>query len=350
MARRRTHISSDYTLIPVPKNILLAAPDFDFFEWSVIFDILVILKPFMSIDSREVIYKELPDEITLNYKDISAKNIKREKLYERLLILRSKEIRYRIKIPGNQLEVTTGLFSSVIKEEKGGCVYVKIQKEAIPWLLALGQGYSPVEKNVFDSCYTDYIRRAYLFICSKMIRGNASFTATVSDWRKVLNCPDTDKPSKIIGSYISELKTIIEDTQTESHYMFDFKPVYSKTVHGAGRKGISGITVTMLLKSEYTDEKQYYGKVLRIMQKYYSVVPRTNLHNIADVVNKIIESPVTAEQFIQADREYTIRYSNDDVHVANTVFLVLRDQLRIDVRNKGANREVKAAKKAQMKK
>ena len=173
--------------LQVPKNILLAITDFDYFEWTVIFELLFKLQEKMTLKHEDAVIDDLP-EIWLAYTDISGKNIKRDNLYERLAILRSKNIQYRLPIPGSNgrnLLITTGLFSSVIKEEKGGGVYVKVTKEAIPWLIALERGYSLLETQIFKACPTIYVRRLYLYICSKMIQGNAVFKIPVNDIKDI---------------------------------------------------------------------------------------------------------------------------------------------------------------------
>ena len=272
-------------------------------------------------------------EITLSYSDITPHNEMREKLYERLLVLRRKDIRYRILIPGNQIEVCTGLFASVVREERGGGVYVRIQKEAIPWLLALGKGYSYIEKQVFDSCHSLYIRRAYLFLCSRMYRNIASFEATIEDWRQAMQCPITDTPSMIMRRYLIPLREIIMDPKLNSHYQCVFTPTLKKMTPGAGRKGVSHIKATFCLKPEYTNNNNF-ERILNIISKYYQAIPKGDLKPLPDLVDEIYNCQDATQQLFNEDQRYTNQYKGDTPHVANTVLLILKDRFGISARKK----------------
>lgn len=337
MGRKRTKKIHEYTQLIVPRNILLAVSDFDSFELSVLMVLIYKLQPYMSVDTRVVLSRNL-DEITLSYTEITHHKEAREKTFERLVALRRKEIRYRVQIPGNQIEVCTGLFASVIREEKGGCVYVRIQKEAIPWLLAIGQGYSWVEKLIFAACNTLYLRRVYLYLCSCQYRKVATFTASIDEWRRAIGCPESDTSNTILRRYLLTFQTIINTPEYQSHYQMHIEPIYEKTTKGVGRKSISSIGVTFCLKPEFAETRTDYGRILNILSKYYEATGRKDLRSVAEVTEEIYNNAAVAEALINLDAHYTKKHQGNTAHVGNTVIKAMKDRFGIEMK-KNANWE-----------
>ena len=334
MSYRSKPILFDYNTIPVSKNVLLSAPDLDYFEMSVIMWVIISLQKHMLFDKGKAINQNVP-AIRLHFTDITRKNENRDIVYARLLALRKKDIRYRVLIPGNNLDVTTGLFSSVVREEKCGCVFVDIEKAALPWLLALGIGYSRLEANVFFNCSSVYLRRLYMFICSKMINSSALFISSIEDIRNALGCPETESVSRIISRYFVPLKEVFDNKQIGSHYSLDFKPIMAEKTGRVGRGRYSRIQVNVVLKEQYTRGGNQNVKVISILQLYYNnCTRRADLRPLSEVAEEMANRSGAQEHFLSLDAKYRKEYKGDIVHTANTVFMAMRDQLHIVVYKK----------------
>lgn len=316
----------DSSFVKVPKNILLAINDFDNFDLSVIMVLLQRLRSSMTMDYE---FENIDmDEVFLPF-NVFKKNENREVLYQKLCDLRRKDIRYRVAIPGNDIEVTTGLFSSVVKIEKGGGVYVRIQKEAKPWLFALGKGYSTIEMDIFNKCETLYKRREYLFFASRTINGSASFQIGISELREQIGCPQSDTPSLIIKRYLEPLKVLINEADNNSIYSFTYDIVYNHSQTGVGRKGIDKINIHFCRMTSKNDSRKM--QVISIIQKYYDALGSRNLRMFTTVVNEICEAGL--EEFLfKLHMLYTEKYKNDMPHVANTVILALKERHSIAVK------------------
>lgn len=337
MGRKRSKTISEYTQLAVPRNILLAASDFDYFDLSVIMALVDNIQPYMAVASNDVLSRNL-DEITLSYTEITPRNEARESVFERLMLLSRKEIRYRVQIPGNPIEACTGLFERVIREEKGGCVYVRLQKEAIPWFLAIGQGYSWVEKQIFEACNSLYIRRTYLYLCLCQYRKSATITEPIDEWRRAIGCPESDTPNIIVRRYILPLQTLINNPEYQSHYQMHIEPIYEKTTKGVGRKSISSIGVTFCLKPEFAETRTDYGRILNILSKYYEATGRKDLRSVAEVTEEIYNSAAVAEALINLNAHYTKKHQGNTAHVGNTVIKAMKDRFGIEMK-KNANWE-----------
>ena len=119
-------------------------------------------------------------------------------------------------------------------------------------------------------------------------------------------------------------------------------PIYFKSTKGKGRKALTDIQVCFNLKEEYTKKDNVYSKILNIMSSYYNNIPHTNLRPLTDIVNEIYDSPVASELLITKHEYYNKAYKNDLTHVANTVLLIMTEQVGIQIRNINANRETPA--------
>ena len=317
-----------YSAYPIPKNVLLAGPDFDYFDLCVILVLVEKVQDYMVLSFNGFDYSVLPD-ITLPFREIVKRNECRDSIYERLTQLRRKDIRYRIRIPGNEYELITGLFSRVTRDKKKGAVYVTIQKEAMPWLLALGQGYSYVEGTVLKAIRGVYVMRLYLLICSYMYRGSADFDISIDNLRAALGCPDTDTPSLILRRYVGKLELILDTTET--HWKMKYNPILAQ-IYQAGRHSIIGIRISFIKKEEYTQNDDIYGKLLAIMSKLYGTATTSkNLRPLPDVVNALFCDQENSITFIREANKYMRQYQNDIRHLAHTMFVILKDRFGIDV-------------------
>jgi|GEM_PF-6334960 len=321
-----------YSVVEVPKNILLAVTDFTFHELSVIMALLPMIRSYMTMKYSDACITL--DEIYISYRSFMRHN-DRTHVYDILCGLRSKNIRYRIPIPGTEIEVTTGLFSSVSRDCRGGGVYVVIQREALPWLLALEKGYSPVEILTFFECRTLYLRRLYLYICSRMTNGNASFSVTMPELRDILLCPISDTPSMIYRRYLCGLSRIINGENTHSRYSMVIEPIYSSHA-GAGRRHLNAFHIHFCAQNQKAKDAELL-KIINIMQQYYDVIPRHTLRMFTDVVNDIYRAGL-AETLTKLHDCYRDKYPDNMAHVANAVFLTLCSCHGIYVR-KNAGRE-----------
>ena len=312
-------------IIQVPRNILLAGQDFDYFELSVVVELLLQYRDYLSMG--EIVQQELPP-IKLDYSAITKRNIPRTDVFEKLLDLRRKDIRYYLRIPGVAIEVTTGLFSSVVRDTINGRVFVTVAREAVPWLIALSKGYSYLDMCVFEACNSLYLRRFYFYLLRNMIKGNACFSAKIEDIRYALGCPKTMSTHQIEARVLSKFKAIIDSL--ECRHTFEYEPIFKKGESGVGRKRMASFAIKFLIREQYRNDGDKYSRVLWIMNQYYNNTDKSKLRNLADVVNEIVDNPFAVQTFFNLDANYRKRFQNNYTHVANTVFLALRDRVGIN--------------------
>ena len=311
--------------ITVSRNVLMTASDFDAFEMNIIAILLFILRPFMYLADK------IPDpgEFFLRFSFFSGRHVKREELVERINKLRLKEVRYRITTPGVNLQVITGLFSSIVVSTGG--VLARVTPEAIPWLLYIGRGvgYAQVEPELFLEMSSVYHKRLYLILCSKLHDGIASIVISREKMYKDLGIPEGTPVHDVIERYLNGFQKYLEIRG--SIYQFFFESV-SRPGPKAGRPSIESFCMVYSVRKECLDKTKKIGVNIESLNLLRTLIPilkkrRPDTMSVWDIHNQLVEKGLD-QAFYQAMSAYS-KKTNE--HQANLVHMILKDRFNIDI-------------------
>ena len=309
----------------VSRNVLGTATDFDAFELNIIGVLLVSLRRFMYVAGNN----PDPGEFYLRFSSISGRHVIREELVERINKLRQKEIRYKLTVPGVNLQVITGLFSSIIVASGG--VMVRISPEAIPWLFYIGGGvgYAQIEPELLIGMKSIYHKRLYLLLCFKLYNGATSFKVRREQILQEISMSHGVPIHDVISRYFLGLKDYLE-TQG-SMYCFSFEPIYRPGIK-AGHPTIEGFSMTFTVRPEILAKAKKQGPNVESLNLLYRLIPilRKRIPGVmtpSEIHNHLLEKGLD-QTFFQVMSAYS---KETDAHQANTLPLVLRDQFHIDI-------------------
>ena len=311
--------------ITVSRNVLVTASDFDAFEMNIIAILLFILRPFMYVSDK------IPDpgEFFLRFSYFSGRHVKREELVERLNKLRLREIRYRITTPGVNLQVITGLFSSIVVITGG--VLARVTPEAIPWLLYIGRGvgYAQVEPDLFLEMSSVYHKRLYLILCSKLHNGIASFSISREKLYKDLAIPEGTPVHDVIKRYLKGFQQYLEIRG--SIYQFIFESV-SHPGPKAGHPSIESFGIIYSVRKECLDKNNKHEVNIEPLNLLRTLIPllkkrHPDTMSVWDIHKQLVEKGLD-QAFYQAMSAYS---NKTNEHQANLVPMILKDRFNIDI-------------------
>ena len=221
------------------RNILLSAVDFTAVELDIIMVLVYELRENQYLKDTENKYMDGID-ISLRFDDLSDHHGKREDLVNTLDALRAKRITYQIDT-GKRRKATifTGLFDYVASDR--GCVLAHVSKMAVPWMMNIGVGYSPVDLSVFKSLRSVYTKRLFCLVFSHLRKGQVlSFDISLDDLRERIGVDEAVEMKRINQRIIKPLKDSINDG---GEYTFDYSVRQEKS--SGGHPKVSGVHFSM---------------------------------------------------------------------------------------------------------
>lgn len=305
--------------------MLWRASDFDAFELNIIVFLLVILRPFMYVADK------IPDpgEFFLRFSSFSGRHTERKELVSRINKLRVMEIRYHLTTPGANLQVITGLFSSIVVTTGG--VLARVSPEAIPWLLYIGQGvgYAQVEPELFLEMTSIYYKRLYLILCAKLYNGFSGFTIQREQFYEVFGIPKGTPVHDVITRYLCGFQEYLETHG--SRYSYGFESQY-RPGPKAGHPTIVSFRMIFKVRPEFLDKakkQEPSAESFNILSRLIPFVKqkRPVVMTPIEICNKLVDKGLS-EAFVQAMSAYS---KNSEVHQANTLPLILKDRFNIDI-------------------
>ena len=309
----------------VSRNVLGTASDFDAFEMNIIVTLLMQLRQFMYVSGNN----PDPGEFFLRFSSLTDRHVKREELVDRINKLRQKDIRYRITTPGENLQVITGLFSSVVVTTGG--VLARVSPEAIPWLLYIGKGvgYVQIEPELFLGMTSVYYKRLYLTLCFRINNGVASFTVDRNTFLKGMGIPKGTPIHDVIARYLVGLQNYLENKG--SKYCLAFEPI-SRSGTKAGHPTITSFAIIFNVRPEILEKEKNRGpnvEPLNLLLKLIPVLKKRvpGILSPSEIHNQLVEKGLD-RAFYQVMSAY---FNNSTEHQANTLPYVLRDQFQIDI-------------------
>lgn len=314
--------------ISVSRNVLGAASDFDAFELNIIVILFVHLRSCMYVTN----ILPNPEDIFLRFSDFSGRHVRREELVKRVNALRLKEIRYSISIPGVNLQVITGLFSSVVVTIGG--VLARVSSEAIPWLLYIGRGvgFAQIEPELFIEMSSVYYKRLYLFLCYKLFNGLASFSVSREKLYEDVGIPTGTPVHDVMSRYLSGFQKYLDEKG--SRYQFSFEPNTHSSVFKAGRPSIVSFAIVFSLRAEYLNKTTLEKPVFESLNLLRKLIPILKKRNPNTKTFSEIHSNLLDNGLTQAFCQIMSAYANkDDQHQANILPLILKDRFNINIFN-----------------
>lgn len=313
------------TSISVSRNVLEAASDFDALELNIIILLLDLLRPYMYMSN----VTPDPGELFLRFSSFSNRHGNREDMLERINRLRQKDIRYRITTPGVQLQVITGLFSSVIATAGG--ILARVSPEAIPWLLYIGRGvgYARIEPELFLGLGSAYLKRLYLLLCVKAYKGFTSFVIHRDQLYEVIGIPKSTPTHDVLLRYLTGLQKYLD--QKESMFRLSIEPVM-RSRSKVGRPAIESFAMVFNLRPEYIKESEKHDPKMESLNLLRMMIPtlqkrKAPIKTAPDIFNELIAKDC-CQAFVQAMSAYSQKTLE---HQANIMPKILYDRFSIDV-------------------
>ena len=304
------------------RNVLLSAVDFTGIELDIIMVLVYELRENQYLKDAEMKYSDGLD-ISLRFDDISNHHGKREDLVITLDALRAKRITYQIDTGrSRKATIFTGLFDYVAHDK--GHVVAHVSKMAVPWLMNIGVGYSPVDINLFKSFRSVYTKRLFCLVFSHLRKGQTlSFDISLDDLREKIGVDDGVDTKRINSRIIKPLK---ESLNSGSEYCLDYS--LKKEKGGTGRPKISGVHFKMSRKDAAAPAPE---KLVGALQECYSHWRRMGLDLVP--LDGILDSLVGS-----GEQEYFLECYADSVssgkgkaYVAHAMMRVLEDTIGIPV-------------------
>ena len=322
-------VPGEATRVCVSRNALLSARDFDGFELNVIMHVLSRLSGYQYIGDNQ---KVLDDKSCFfAFSELSLRHGgKRDEFIKRLRKLKSKEISYKVETNDIPIAtVFTGLFSSIIEYEGG--VIAPVAKEAMPWLLNLGIGYSAIEKEIFFRMRSDYVKRLYLIVFSHMRGGEyADFSISIDNLKREIGLPEEKTLRSITSIKARCLDPYCEKMNKQSIYDVSYE-VKKEKKHRRGAPKSAMITFTVLKKADFMRPlNNDGGAVVNYIQACYEYWKTSDKVRKMPLIIKDVYDSGKTEYFCDIVEPYFKKYGKGP-HFANTIKLILKDRFGIEV-------------------